>query len=106
MRVVKKCVLAAGLVVIVVLAASRPSCSPVGPQVGAARPSGQTPAQSDLAEAVYSMVAARAAEAGLPQPVTLCQACVAAHLGLPDTVVRGRCRQACGLGDRVSNEQQ
>ena len=97
MRVVKKCVLAAGIFLAVVLSATRPSCSPAEPQSGLARTSGQTPAQADLAEVVYSMVAERAAEAGLPQPVTLCQACVAAHLGLPDATVRGRCQRACGL---------
>lgn len=57
------------------------------------------PARADLAEAVFSMVLARAGEEGvcLSQPPSLCQACVAAHLGLAKTDVRERCARACSL---------
>jgi hypothetical protein len=55
------------------------------------------PARADLAEAVFAMIAARATEAGLPQPTTLCEACPAAHLDLPAESMRERCRKACGL---------
>ena len=55
------------------------------------------PARADLAEAVFAMVVENARRAGLPQPVTLCEACVAAHLGLVADVVRARCERTCGL---------
>lgn len=105
MCVVRKSLVAVG-VLLAVFWVARSSCSSAGPQAAAPRTVAPAPARADLAEAVYAMVAARAAEAGLPQPVTLCQACVAAHLGLPNAAVRQRCRQACGLADRVPNEQQ
>ena len=49
--------------------------------------------------AAIAMVLEKAADSGKPlsEPVSLCEACVAAHLGLPDTTVRERCRRACGL---------
>ena len=105
MRVVRKCLVTAGVLLAVVLLA-RISCSSAGPHAQASPAAAQAPARADLAEAVYAMVTARAADAGLPQPVTLCQACEAAHLGLPDATVHQRCRQACGLAGRVSNEQR
>ena len=46
---------------------------------------------------VEIMLVARASEAGLPPPTTLCEACTAAHLDLATDVVRERCRKACGL---------
>jgi len=92
MRVVKKIIIAASLSLAALLAlaagagpsGTRPAPTPV-------------PAQADLAEAVFTMLVARASEAGLPPPTTLCEACTAAHLGLATDVVRERCRKACGL---------
>ncbi len=59
------------------------------------------PARADLAEAVLAMVLENAREHGLPanQPITLCQACLAAHIDLPETVLRQRCTRACGLDE-------
>ena len=96
MRVVTKIGMAASLALMglsVVAALAGAPAGPVGPPAAAPAPA---PARADLAEAVYAMVAARAAEAGLPRPATLCQACLAAHLGLPDAAVRDRCVRACG----------
>ena len=94
---VKKIIVAVlGAVAILALfALGRPAAGPAGP----ARRVAVAPARADLAEAVFAMTLARAAEAGLPlaEPVTLCQACVAAHLGLPGESVRERCGRACGL---------
>lgn len=55
------------------------------------------PAQADLAEAVFAMVMERAEKNGLSRPVTLCEACTAAHLGLAEGEIRGLCAKACGL---------
>jgi hypothetical protein len=73
-----------------------------GPSAGPAAPAPRgvaAPARADLAEAVFSMVLARAGEEGvcLSQPPSLCQACVAAHLGLDKADVRARCARACAL---------
>ena len=92
MRVVKKIIIAASLSLAALLALA------AGAGPSGTRPMPTTvPAQADLAEAVFTMLVARASEAGLPPPTTLCEACSAAHLGLPITVVRERCRKACGL---------
>lgn len=94
---VKK-IIAAGVVLFGLLAAASldtPSAGPTSPA-----PRGvQTPARADLAEAVFAMVLENAATQGmhLSQPVTLCEACVAAHVGLPGERVRDRCDRACGL---------
>ena len=98
MSVVKKILVGAALVAFICLAlafAEHPAASPVSP----GRSVAQTPARADLAEAVFSMVLARAGEEGvcLSQPPSLCQACVAAHLGLVKTDVRERCARACSL---------
>ena len=92
MRVVKKIILAASLSLAALLALA----AGAGPSGTRPMPT-PVPAQADLAEAVFTMLVARACEAGLPPPTTLCEACSAAHLGLPITVVRERCRKACGL---------
>jgi hypothetical protein len=55
------------------------------------------PARVDLAEAVLAMVLARAKQAGLPQPVTLCEACAAIHLEESEAVFRENCAKACGV---------
>jgi len=103
MRAIIKRGIVASLVLVGILVASHLAGAPAEPP---ATVSAAAPARADLAEAVYAMVAARAAEAGLPQPVTLCQACLAAHLDLPDGTVRERCGRACGLRCRIRNEQQ
>jgi len=97
MRAVMKKGIVSSLVLVGILVASHLADAPAGPIGPPATASVAAPARADLAEAVYAMVAARAAEAGLPQPVTLCQACLAAHLDLPDGTVRERCGRACGL---------
>ena len=94
---VKK-IVAAGLAVVAILALfalDRTSAGPAAPAPRAA----VAPARADLAEAVFSMVLARAGEEGvcLSQPPSLCQACVAAHLGLAKADVRERCARACAL---------
>lgn len=94
---VKKIIVAGCLVagLLVVSASRTPSAGP-----GAPGPRGvQTPARADLAEAVFAMVLENATAQGvaLSQPVTLCEACVAAHVGLPGERVRERCERACGL---------
>lgn len=94
---VKK-IIAAGCLVaglLAVVASRAPSAGP-----GAPAPRGvQTPARADLAEAVFAMVLENATAQGvsLSQPVTLCEACVAAHVGVPGERVRERCERACGL---------
>ena len=94
---VKK-IVAAGLVLMALLAAANLDTPSAGPASPAPR-GAQRPARADLAEAVFSMVLARAGEAGvcLSQPPSLCQACVAAHLGLAKADVRERCARACAL---------
>ena len=85
--------LALGLLAILFL--QTPAAGPASPA-----PRGATiPARADLAEAVFAMVLENAASQGmvLSQPVTLCEACVAAHMGLPGEGVRERCERACGL---------
>ena len=94
---VKKIVVAslAATALFALLVLDRPSAGPAAPA-----PRGvAAPARADLAEAVFSMVLARAGEEGLSlsQPPSLCQACVAAHLGLDKTDVRERCARACSL---------
>ena len=81
--------------ILALFALDRPSAGPAAPAPRAA----VSPARADLAEAVFSMVLARAGEEGvcLSQPPSLCQACVAAHLGLDKTDVRSRCARACAL---------
>lgn len=81
--------------ILALFALDRPSAGPAAPAPRAA----VSPARADLAEAVFSMVLARAGEEGvcLSQPPSLCQACVAAHLGLVKTDVRERCARACSL---------
>ena len=96
MSVVKKILVGAALAALVCLAlalAERPAASPAGRSVA------QTPARADLAEAVFAMVLENAKADGMAfgEPPTLCQACVAAHLGLPGDVVRERCARACAL---------
>ncbi|WP_029456689.1 hypothetical protein [Solidesulfovibrio alcoholivorans] len=98
MSVVKKILAGAALVAFVCLALAfteHPAASPVSP----GRSVAQTPARADLAEAVFEMVLenARAGGMALGEPPTLCQACVAAHLGLPEAVMRERCARACAL---------
>ena len=94
---VKKIVAAslAAVAAIALFALNRPSAGPAAPAPRAA----VAPARADLAEAVFSMVLARAGEEGvcLSQPPSLCQACVAAHLGLAKADVRERCARACAL---------
>lgn len=95
MRLVKKIMAVATLFLVAALAAGHndsPSAGPAAPP----RIAASTPARADLAEAVFAMVLENA---GLPlsQPVTLCQACVAAHLGLAADALRGQCEKACGL---------
>ena len=99
MSLVKKILMATGLSILALFAVCRyeaPQANPVGPVAQAAS---RIPARADLAEAVFAMVLENAAASGKPlsQPVTLCEACAAAHLGLPDATVRERCRRACGL---------
>jgi hypothetical protein len=96
MALVKKIVLGVCLTLAVAWALGRadgavaePATPPVAPV--------QSPARADLAEAVLTMLVARAAKAGLPQPLTLCEACAAAHLGLPEVEIRENCARACGL---------
>jgi len=98
MRLVKKIVVAVGLLALVLLAVgqdggltARPTTPP--PQTVT------TPARADLAEAVLVMVIENAAATGKPlsQPVTLCEACVATHQGLAPAAIRQRCERACGL---------
>ena len=94
---VKKIVVA-GCVVAGFLALGMLQTPSAGP--GAPAPRGaQTLARADLAEAVFAMVLENAGENGvrLSQPVTLCEACVAAHIGLAGERVRERCERACGL---------
>ncbi|HML62959.1 hypothetical protein [Solidesulfovibrio sp.] len=98
MSVVKKILVGAALAALVCLAlalAERPAASPAAP----GRSVAQTPARADLAEAVFAMVLENAKADGMAfgEPPTLCQACVAAHLGLPGDVVRERCARACAL---------
>ena len=94
---VKK-IVAAGLVLMALLAAANLDTPSAGPASPAPR-GAQRPARADLAEAVFAMVLENAADQGvrLSQPVTLCEACVAAHVGLPGERVRERCERACGL---------
>lgn len=98
MSVVKKILLSSlfGAILLLLLAqAEHPAATPRAPE----RFEAATPARADLAEAVYAMVLENARQQGLAlgQPPTLCQACVAAHLGLPAAAARERCRRACGL---------
>ncbi len=98
MNVAKRsiCVAALGLAAILTIRSGPDS------QAGPAVPEPVAPralARADLAEAVFTMVLENAANAGmrLSQPPTLCQACVAAHLGQPEHTIRDRCGLACGL---------
>ncbi|WP_300161686.1 hypothetical protein [Solidesulfovibrio sp.] len=98
MSVVKKILAGAALAAVVCLLAALaedPAASPGAP----ARSAAVVPARADLAEAVFAMVLENAKNGGMPlaEPITLCQACAAAHLGLPDGVVRERCARACAL---------
>ncbi|MEL7638981.1 MAG: hypothetical protein AAGU21_04975 [Solidesulfovibrio sp.] len=98
MSVVKNILPGAALAALVFLSLAgteHPSASPAAPQ----RFQAATPARADLAEAVFAMVLENARDRGLElgQPPSLCQACVAAHLGLPDDIARERCRRACNL---------
>ena len=88
MRVVKKIILAASLSLAALLALA----AGAGPSGTRPMPT-PVPAQADLA----TMLVARASEAGLPPPTTLCEACTAAHLDLPVADVRERCSKVCGL---------
>ncbi len=106
MRVVKRIVAMGGILALATLAAGGLSGQATGPDAAPRTASRAAPgspafapARADVAEAVFTMVMARAADAGLAQtePLTLCQACVAAHLGLSPDVVRQRCQRACGL---------
>ena len=94
---VKKIVVA-GCIAVGLLALGMLQTPSAGPGAPAPR-AAQTPARADLAEAVYAMMLENAGESGvrLSQPVTLCEACVAAHIGLPGERVRERCERACGL---------
>jgi hypothetical protein len=98
MPFVKKIVAATALALLVVLGLSLSSCPQAGPAATGPCPA-PAPARADLAEAVFAMVLenARASGMTLPEPPSLCQACVAAHLGLPGESVRERCGKACGL---------
>lgn len=95
MRLVKTILVVTGLFGLLLLACiqDRTTASPVAPTA----PAAFVPARADLAEAVFAMVVENAQNAGLPQPTTLCQACVAAHLGLASETLRNRCQRACGL---------
>ncbi|EFL52498.1 conserved hypothetical protein [Solidesulfovibrio fructosivorans JJ]] len=95
MRLVKTIVLASALLglLLFVVIQDRSQGSPAL----YTRTSDFAPARADLAEAVFAMVVENAKKAGLPQPATLCQACVAAHLNLPADTMRNRCERACGL---------
>lgn len=98
MRLVKKIIALSALALVAALMLTRtPS-----PEAGPASPLPKTafaPARADLAETVFAMVLENARERGLSlsQPVTLCEACVAAHVGLPEERMRDRCDKACGL---------
>ncbi|UJX42214.1 hypothetical protein K9F62_05905 [Desulfovibrio sp. JY] len=95
MRLVKIIVLVSALLglLLFVVTKDRTGASPVAHS----RPSDFAPARADLAEAVFAMVVENAKNAGLPKPATLCQACVAAHLDLPEGTMRNRCERACAL---------
>ena len=94
---VKKIVVA-GFIVAGLLALGLLQTPSAGPGAPAPR-AVQTLARADLAEGVFAMVLENAGENGvrLSQPVTLCEACVAAHIGLAGERVRERCERACGL---------
>ena len=94
---VKK-IVAAGVFALGILAIfflQMPAAGPASPPPRGA----MIPARADLAEAVFAMVLENATSQGvvLSQPVTLCEACVAAHAGLAAGQVRERCERACGL---------
>ena len=95
MRLVKTILVVTGLFGLLLLACiqDRTTASPAAPTP----PAAFVPARADLAEAVFAMVVENAQNAGLPQPATLCQACVAAHLDLPSDTLRSRCERACNL---------
>ncbi|WP_428563110.1 MAG: hypothetical protein ACP59X_23160 [Solidesulfovibrio sp. DCME] len=98
MSVVKKIlsgVALAALVFLILASAENPSAGPGAPERS---PAAQV-ARADLAEAVFAMVLENAKAGGLEmsQPPSLCQACLAAHLGLPGAVLRTRCQRACAL---------
>ena len=97
MRLVKTILVVTGLFGLLLLACiqDRTTASPAAPTA----PAAFVPARADLAEAVFAMVLENATAQGvsLSQPVTLCEACVAAHVGLPGERVRERCERACGL---------
>lgn len=96
MSLVKKIIIGACLVLAAGWALGRADGSVREP--GSAAVAGEfRPARADLAEAVLTMILDRAEEAGMERPVTLCEACAAANLGLPRETVRGRCAKACGL---------
>ena len=94
---VKKIVVAGAFVLglLAVIFLQTPAAGPASPAPRGAA----VVARADLAEAVFAMVLENASAQGLAlsQPVTLCEACVAAHLGLPGEGVRERCDRACGL---------
>uniref|UniRef100_I2PXN9 Uncharacterized protein n=1 Tax=Desulfovibrio sp. U5L TaxID=596152 RepID=I2PXN9_9BACT len=98
MPLVKKIIVATALALLTVLGLSLSSRPQAGPAATGPAPLA-APARADLAEAVFAMVLENARTAGmtLPEPPSLCQACVAAHLGLPGESVRERCGKACGL---------
>lgn len=95
MSLVKKIVIGIALVLVAAWALGRADGSVAEPPLPSAMVAPR-PAKADLAEAVLDMVVARAEQAGLPQPVTLCEACVAANLGLPTSTIQKRCAKACG----------
>jgi len=99
MRLVKKILIGAGLFLLAALAVNQNESPEAGPTAPQPHAGPQFPARADLAEAVYAMVLENAAQAGVPlsQPPSLCQACAAAHLGLPAEVARQQCVRACGL---------
>jgi hypothetical protein len=94
MRLVKRIIAAAALLTLLALAGGQDGGITAGsPQTV------PTPARADLAEAVLVMVIENATASGKPlsHPVTLCEACVATHLGLATEVIRQRCEKTCGL---------
>lgn len=98
MRLVKKIIAAAALLTLLALAGGQDGGITAGPTASPPQ-TVPTPARADLAEAVLVMVIENATASGKPlsQPVTLCEACVAAHLGLATDVIRQRCEKTCGV---------
>ncbi len=98
MSVVKKILAGAALAAVVCLLGTLAEDPAANPGT-TGRSAAVVPARDDLAEAVFAMVLENAKKEGmaLGEPLGLCQACAAAHLGLPDEVVRERCARACAL---------